>query len=565
MNRWITAVRLMLSLLALTFAVARSEAAARKWASASGQFSVEADLVEVRDGKVVLKKQNGKQITVPLDKLSAADRQYIASLAAKTPTDSAPKKKAPAARAKRPVKPKRQFTWETTERLVLPAEEAAKAKDDEVWVNDDGSHVGYIRKQGQKEQFVLDGTGEPRHDSVETGNLYKNMLFFGGGEHYAYVAEDGESKCVVVDGQNDANYGSIDSFQFYLSPIERLWSYQADSAKYIPRWIVTNGKQVFELGVFPKSGEVLLTGGHSLFIDLKDDASYAVFDGKYSNAYHVVNSESLTLHPSGAHGYAIYKKSGDHHFVVNGRESAIYLALWERSLKFSADGKHYIFSVQIRKKGGEGVVVIDGQEHSVPGAGPNTILSADGEHWACIASTKQGKVVVLDGETVASGYDELLDYGGRITFGPHGAFAFAAKKDKRSFVVLAGAEQPSFHEVSGLRFSPDGDRLAYVAELAEKGPECVVVDGKPGKSYDRVSGGTINFGLDGECLSYIVKVGTDDKNDAGFLVIDGEERTKYDRIAPKPSQTLQIGTDTLEYVAVRDGAYYWVTEKRHEK
>ena len=54
---------------------------ARKWTSSDGQFSVEAELVEAKDGNVRLKRQDGKVITVPVSKLSKADRGYLASIA----------------------------------------------------------------------------------------------------------------------------------------------------------------------------------------------------------------------------------------------------------------------------------------------------------------------------------------------------------------------------------------------------------------------------------------------------------------------------------------------------
>jgi formylglycine-generating enzyme required for sulfatase activity len=49
----------------------------RTWTDATGKFSVTAELVEVRGDEVVLRRQNGKQITVPLAKLSAEDRQFL--------------------------------------------------------------------------------------------------------------------------------------------------------------------------------------------------------------------------------------------------------------------------------------------------------------------------------------------------------------------------------------------------------------------------------------------------------------------------------------------------------
>jgi len=49
----------------------------RTWTDATGKFSVTAELVEVRGDKVVLQRQNGKQVTVPVAKLSVEDRQFL--------------------------------------------------------------------------------------------------------------------------------------------------------------------------------------------------------------------------------------------------------------------------------------------------------------------------------------------------------------------------------------------------------------------------------------------------------------------------------------------------------
>jgi hypothetical protein len=49
----------------------------RTWTDSTGRFSVEAELVEVKDGQAVLKMPDGTTRPVPLDRLSAADQQYV--------------------------------------------------------------------------------------------------------------------------------------------------------------------------------------------------------------------------------------------------------------------------------------------------------------------------------------------------------------------------------------------------------------------------------------------------------------------------------------------------------
>lgn len=52
----------------------------RVWKDATGKFSVEAKVVENKNGTVTLEKSNGNQIKVPLNKLSSADKKYLREL-----------------------------------------------------------------------------------------------------------------------------------------------------------------------------------------------------------------------------------------------------------------------------------------------------------------------------------------------------------------------------------------------------------------------------------------------------------------------------------------------------
>jgi SLA1 Homology Domain 1 (SHD1) protein len=53
--------------------------ALRKWTDITGKFKIEAELVSLTDGNVQLKKKDGSLVSVPLDKLSQADREFIAT------------------------------------------------------------------------------------------------------------------------------------------------------------------------------------------------------------------------------------------------------------------------------------------------------------------------------------------------------------------------------------------------------------------------------------------------------------------------------------------------------
>lgn len=61
----------------LVLAVFTSEAAARKWTDSTGKYSIEAEFLNFQDGKVWLKKENGKAVSVPIDKLSKRDGEWV--------------------------------------------------------------------------------------------------------------------------------------------------------------------------------------------------------------------------------------------------------------------------------------------------------------------------------------------------------------------------------------------------------------------------------------------------------------------------------------------------------
>jgi hypothetical protein len=70
-----TLVRLPVTLVMLLFA-ATAAGETRKWTSADGRFTTEAELVDYSEKDVRLKPADGKLVVVPLEKLSQKDREY---------------------------------------------------------------------------------------------------------------------------------------------------------------------------------------------------------------------------------------------------------------------------------------------------------------------------------------------------------------------------------------------------------------------------------------------------------------------------------------------------------
>jgi len=59
----------------------------REWTDSSGAFRVKGRLVLILDGKVRLLKETGRTTTVPVERLSAGDRAYVAEVIARYGTD----------------------------------------------------------------------------------------------------------------------------------------------------------------------------------------------------------------------------------------------------------------------------------------------------------------------------------------------------------------------------------------------------------------------------------------------------------------------------------------------
>lgn len=94
MNRYIVGLAVLLA------SASVCDAQVRKWTDATGKYSVEAELVEFKDGKVHLRRADGQVVAVPLEKLSAADQAHVRQAAAgqEKPREPAPTAKPPAAK-----------------------------------------------------------------------------------------------------------------------------------------------------------------------------------------------------------------------------------------------------------------------------------------------------------------------------------------------------------------------------------------------------------------------------------------------------------------------------------
>ncbi len=158
--------------------LAASSALARKWTDNTGKYSVEAELVEVKGDKVVLKKSTGSVITLAIGRLSKADREYLQSLAKPGPKptgDSPATRPAPA-----------------TQPAVVPRDEKLAAELEK------GSIVS-IRASGQPVGSVL------ARIEKATGNRVRIVDQFGGDDEQIL------SKRVSLNLQEKSFWEAVDA------------------------------------------------------------------------------------------------------------------------------------------------------------------------------------------------------------------------------------------------------------------------------------------------------------------------------------------------------------------
>lgn len=160
-------------------------------------------------------------------------------------------------------------------------------------------------------------------------------------------------------------------------------------------------------------------------------------------------------------------------------------------------------------------------------------VSPDGKRIAYVNKVYIPKIgnkqfVVVD-EKEGEKYDEIM---GDIHFSPDSKrFAYAAKKEGKTLVVVDGKESRQFEKNSfifTLLFSPDSTRIAYLVGKGMGGADQIlVIDEKEINKYDRYYG--ITFSPDSKRIAYVTKElkKRGDNSPAWFVVVNDEEGKRY--------------------------------------
>ncbi|MCX5682142.1 MAG: hypothetical protein NT049_00435 [Planctomycetota bacterium] len=251
----------------------------------------------------------------------------------------------------------------------------------------------------------------------------------------------------------------------------------------------------------------------------------------------------LVVSPDGRH-VAVWMRRGKQEFVIlDGVEGKPYdVRRYPWRLEFSPDSNRLAY---VASKGENVVIVVDSRESAGYDSVFSFAFSLDSKHWAAKADRRvEGEWrhgLLVDG-VEAGWYDSI---NGTPCFSPDmQRVAYVAERSRhrlQCFLVVDGVEGNEFDPASNpcLTFSPDSRRAAYVARRA--GKSFAVFDDVEGRPYERVL--YPRFSSDSRRTAYLACSG-----DRWFVVVDGKEGKPYENCSPP---VFSPDSRQVAYTAVR--------------
>jgi WD40 repeat protein len=370
--------------------------------------------------------------------------------------------------------------------------------------NRDGSRLAYGALTGPGTWvMVIDGVNSPTYRALDFTQTALNA------KRLVYVAQTADQKWhVVVDGKPGPAFDTIR--ELTLTPDGAHYAYLANRAGVGARQAVAvvdgvespayygttaleqaaDGRVAYHAGTQP--GDASGHGG-----------AEALFVGGLSVAGNITFNAST--YDKDRIGYRV--GYGSHHVA------------------FSADGKRVAY-IQLNTPNPGVTVMVNGKSMGPTYLSADELLwSPDGAHLTYQGTSPAGTFPVVDGQEL-SGYTWIKEF----QWSPDGKrYAFQAASSTRIVTVVDGKEQSKANgNVDGaIQFSPDGKHLAYGAKVGMSADQ-PVVDGVV-KPHNLQSFSTTNnpkilfpvfsFSPDGNRLAYVAL--TMDQIPKGGVVVDG--------------------------------------------
>lgn len=504
------------------------------------------------------------------------------------------------------------FKWVSTEQLLLTSEQARNLVPGSFRVSPDGARFAYVLQQVDEQVLIVDGQEEvvdeisPPDKSTavkRTAVRYvrpETFSFSDNGEHYVYardvsgtdlnylgVPKDVTYTEIIRDGQIVGWIPHISNFTLSHLGVCRdgsQWFYYLE----LPNNPILNGFYVNNELVAERVCPNVIATSPDLRYAYVDDSGTVIVDGEKMTAYEPISpyafpgitsgtflpSRSFRFSADGTtYGHTAHQR-GRMFAVINGQEQPRFDVVYD--LVLSSDGRHHAY--RATQKGKE-LVVVDGQIAELPRGQTeydvvnDVIISADAQSWACLSYRPLGGTVELlvDGREYAEyrSNDEVQYVPGNLQISPDGrqvGYALIRNTAEGTDVIVVHnkREHPACTMIFGsLKFSPNSQHLAYVANIAGHEGTVFVLDGVPQPSYGEIHADgsrepRLQWSADGSSLAYV----SDSSVNSQAVVVDGQPGEPFDEVAFEGTGLHFTPKGKLTYLAVRKGAYYWVEAQR---
>jgi WD40 repeat protein len=376
---------------------------------------------------------------------------------------------------------------------------------------------------------------------------------------FAYVKGGfGDGKqCVDINDSEYKHFSSIENFLF--SPDSKRFAYVANGNMVVVD--EAESETYFGLTYRPAYGSIpsdynpiqfSADSQHLAYIALTDSNKYTVVvDGVKHKPYDFI------LDPTNLRTGSKARLLG----TPDPKPGVLFSPVGGRTAYIAGIGNNFggmVFTPGL--PGGGEFLVVDGVEGLMYDGVTDVTFSSDGRHIAYVArriddSNLSDYCVVIDG--VESKWYHAMSIS-NVIFSPDGNTLIDVVEEYpledylREFAVINNVEQPLHYEVCDIAFSPDGKHLAYVANDSRdvgylRGESVVILDGVPGNVYFHVGWRTntsdgLVFSPDSQRLAYVA-VGYDKPR---TLVVDGVEGKGYSSIT---DVTFGIDSQHVAYIA----------------
>lgn len=434
-----------------------------------------------------------------------------------------------------------------SERLMGKVYKSGLAKDTFI-VSEDSRRFAYLDKVGSKWFAVVDGNSGKQYDKI----FKESLMISPDSQHVGYVAEIGKKQVMVVDGVEGKPYDRVGwgwaSAVFKHNPFGSFPVFSPDGkrvayvAKTGKQWsVVINGEEgkpydeigppIFSPDSHSLAYEARLGKQWFLVLNGKEGKPYP-YDGSSFLRYPIFSPDSLRI------AYEISFKPSGECAVVDDTEGEKFDGIHTESIIFSPDSQRIAYVAKDLGKlfqSEKEFVVLDGQKGKpfdqifLP-----LTFSPDSRRFAYAARTGSGILhLIIDGQVtdLPKKYQRVADsmLVPSICFSQDSQhLALLGDWPGYPFLLVDGKEVTDRKEekrIFGALFSPNGQRLAYV--YGKAATWTVVVDGKEGNQYDEII--------------HVAYVGIGNLSGEGKFVFDS--------------------SDTLHYLAIKEGHIYLVEEK----